>query len=339
MPAERVAEDVYVIRLGRGLMATNVYLVRTDESWVLIDTGWRRDADAVSDAAEALLGAGARPIAILLTHLHPDHSGAAPALARRWDLPVHVHPVELPQAEGKLLPRYANPLDRRILGPLLRLLPAKTRARLVAAGDLTGTAHGLDTITGPPGLPGWEAVPTPGHTPGHVAYLRRHDRVLITGDALLTVDLNAFGRRRLAGPPWYTTWHRSTAEDSIRTLAALQPEVVAPGHGEPLTSGAATRLQAGGGPARHTLTTWRVRFRVLPRLPGTADGIVTAADNRGSAFATTPTPSSEGIGVPSVRPEPSLRLPGSSRSAQTTAQARPRWRVLLPARAGRRVVR
>jgi glyoxylase-like metal-dependent hydrolase (beta-lactamase superfamily II) len=242
MPAERVAEDVYVIGLGRGLMATNVYLVRADESWVLIDTGWRRDADAVANATEALLGEGTRPVAILLTHLHPDHSGAAPVLARRWDLPVHVHPVELPQAEGKLLPQYANPLDRRILGPMMRLLPARTRVRLVAAGDLTGTAHGLDPITDPPGLPGWEAVPTPGHTPGHVAYLRRRDRVLVTGDALLTVDLNAFGRRRLAGPPWYTTWHRFTAEDSIRTLAALEPEVIAPGHGKLLASGAAIRL-------------------------------------------------------------------------------------------------
>ncbi len=39
-----------------------------------------------------------------------------------------------------------------------------------------------------PGLPDWEAVPTPGHTPGHVAFFRRSDRVLITGDALVTVD-------------------------------------------------------------------------------------------------------------------------------------------------------
>ncbi|MET8760775.1 MBL fold metallo-hydrolase [Lentzea sp. NPDC004782] len=244
MRAERVAEDVYVIALGHGPMATNAYLVRADESWVLIDTGWRRDAETVGNATEVLLGAGSRPDAILLTHLHPDHSGAAPALARRWDLPVHVHPAELPQAAGKLLPRYANPLDRWILGPFMRLLPATTRDRIVAAGDFTGTVRDLDQISGPPFLPGWETVPTPGHTPGHVAYLRRRDGVLITGDALLTIDLNAMGRRRLAGPPWYTTWHRYTAEDSIRTLAALRPEVIAPGHGEPLCSGAATRLRA-----------------------------------------------------------------------------------------------
>jgi len=27
-----------------------------------------------------------------------------PALAHRWDMPVHVHPAELPQAAGELLP-------------------------------------------------------------------------------------------------------------------------------------------------------------------------------------------------------------------------------------------
>ncbi|MFZ5870941.1 MAG: MBL fold metallo-hydrolase, partial [Actinomycetota bacterium] len=51
---------------------------------------------------------------------------------------------------------------------------------------------------------------TPGHTPGHVAYLRRDDRVLISGDAAVTVDLNSaggllLGRPAIAGPPRYTT--------------------------------------------------------------------------------------------------------------------------------------
>jgi glyoxylase-like metal-dependent hydrolase (beta-lactamase superfamily II) len=88
----------------------------------------------------------------------------------------------------------------------MRLLPARTRARIEAANSITDVVCPLDRKGGVPGLPGWSWVPTPGHTPGHVAYLRPSDKVLIAGDAALTVDLNSvggvlFGRRRVAGPP------------------------------------------------------------------------------------------------------------------------------------------
>jgi glyoxylase-like metal-dependent hydrolase (beta-lactamase superfamily II) len=106
----------------------------------------------------------------------------------------------------------------------------------------------LDPQAGLPGLPDWEFVPTPGHTPGHVAYLRSGDGVLIAG-AALTVDLNSVGgvlsgRQRVAGPPRYTTWDWQMARRSVRVLADLQPRVLAPGHGRPLTAGTAAALHA-----------------------------------------------------------------------------------------------
>jgi hypothetical protein len=91
-------------------------------------------------------------------------------------------------------------------------------------------------------------VPTPGHTPGHVAFFRSEDRVLITGDAVLTVDLNSLpgllaGRHRAAGPPYISTWNWPAAKRSVAVLARLQPEVLACGHGQPITGrGAAAGL-------------------------------------------------------------------------------------------------
>jgi glyoxylase-like metal-dependent hydrolase (beta-lactamase superfamily II) len=76
-----------------------------------------------------VFGAGARPDAIVLTHIHPDHAGSALELARLWDLPVHVHPAELPMAGGRYLPQYANPLDRWLIAPLLALVPRRMVAR------------------------------------------------------------------------------------------------------------------------------------------------------------------------------------------------------------------
>jgi len=45
----------------------------------MIDTAWARSTTAIRTAAASLFG-DARPAAILLTHIHPDHSGSASAL-------------------------------------------------------------------------------------------------------------------------------------------------------------------------------------------------------------------------------------------------------------------
>jgi glyoxylase-like metal-dependent hydrolase (beta-lactamase superfamily II) len=246
---QQVAPGVYLVTLGRGAAASNAYLVGSGSAWALVDAAWATSAEAIRTAAEAAFGPGARPAAILLTHIHPDHSGSAGVLARSWQVPVYVHADELPMAPGRYLPQYAMPLDRWLVAPIMRLLPARTRERIEAANSITDVVHPLDAQGGVPGLPGWEWVPTPGHTPGHVAYLRRRDGVLIAGDAALTVDLNSvggvlLGRQRVAGPPRYTTWDWPAAERSVRALAALEPRVLLPGHGRPLTDGAATALHA-----------------------------------------------------------------------------------------------
>jgi glyoxylase-like metal-dependent hydrolase (beta-lactamase superfamily II) len=220
-----VAPDVHVVTLGRGTPASNVYLVRSGGSWVLIDTGRAGDAGGIRRAAESLFGPAARPIAILLTHLHPDHSGAAGELARTWQVPVYVHPDELPMAAGRYLPGFDMPLDHWIVMPVMRRLPARTRSRIEAAADITDVAGPLGPDGVVPGLPDWEWIAAPGHTPGSVTYLRRRDGVLISGDAVLTVDLNSAagllrGRPRLAEPPWYTTWNRETARRSRGGLGA-----------------------------------------------------------------------------------------------------------------------
>src|ERR687893_1664354 len=54
---------------------------------VLVDPGPQSCEDTLLAALD-----GERPQALLLTHIHFDHAGAAGALVRRWpDLPVYVH--------------------------------------------------------------------------------------------------------------------------------------------------------------------------------------------------------------------------------------------------------
>ena len=246
MSLREIAPGVYWLPLGRGLRASNVYFVRSDSSWSLVDAGWAKDAPAICRAAKSLFGSDTPPSSILLTHDHPDHAGAVRELSRLWDLPVWVHPQELPLALGDVqaIRRYAGPLDRWVILPPMRLMGSKRMEAALSRASLEGIVRAFDPEAGPPGLTGWEALSTPGHTPGHVAFFRREDRVAITGDALVTIDLNSLwgillSEQRVAGPPWYTTWDWEVAKASAAALAKLAPRVIAGGHGVPLTGLAA----------------------------------------------------------------------------------------------------
>ncbi|MFZ2057106.1 MAG: nitroreductase/quinone reductase family protein [Acidimicrobiales bacterium] len=255
-----VATGVHCVRVGRGVISSNVYIVQSGSGWALIDTAWPGHAQRIASATDSLLP-GTRPVAILLTHIHPDHSGSALELSRMWGLPVHVHPAELPLAPGAYLPEYANPLDRWLIAPLLSLVPKRALESAVAKTSLEDVARAFEPSSGVPGLPDWECIPTPGHTPGHAAFFRPGDGVLIAGDAVLTVNLNSLSdlarnTHRVSGPPYISTWNWPMAKESVAALAGLEPRVLATGHGAPMTGTAtAAALRAYceslGAPAEH----------------------------------------------------------------------------------------
>jgi glyoxylase-like metal-dependent hydrolase (beta-lactamase superfamily II) len=248
---KKIAPGVYCMEVGKGIMRSNVYFVRSGSSWALIDTASANYGRVIQEAAESLFGANTRPATILLTHDHPDHAGSTLELARRWGCLAYVHPDELQLVTMdsttylSTVKKYANPLDNWVILPLLRLMPRRRRESMLSESSFKDVARAFDPGTGVPGLPDWECIPTPGHTPGHVSFFRPSDRVLITGDAVLTVHLNSLwgfllwgyrrNKQRLSGPPWYTTWSWRAAKESVASLARLEPRVLACGHGLPMS--------------------------------------------------------------------------------------------------------
>ena len=256
------APGVYQLMVGQGLLRANVYFLRADggerggsrrgggasrsdgasPAWVLIDTGVPGSDKQIRAAAEGLFGAGAAPTAILITHAHPDHVGSAAELARCWQCPVYMHHQEVRMIGADLdhFRRHSFTLDRWLILPLLRLAGKRHIQAIAARGGLHEYARPLDASAATipvPGLPDWEAIPTPGHTPGHVALFREKDRVLISGDAVVT-KAEPFSailgkRATLSRSPWYFSWNLGQARHSLMTLAELEPLVIAGGHGSP----------------------------------------------------------------------------------------------------------
>jgi glyoxylase-like metal-dependent hydrolase (beta-lactamase superfamily II) len=244
--------------VGKGINRSNVYFVRTESSWVLIDAAPANCGRLIRKAAESLFGANTPPDSILLTHDHPDHVGSALELTRQWRCLVYMHPDELPLAIAEDLStigKYANPLDRWIVLPLLRVMPRRWVESMLSRQSLKDVARAFDPGGAVPNLPDWKCIPTPGHTPGHIAFFRAGDRTLITGDAIMTVDLNSFWgflwwclrikKQRLSSPPWYSTRNVREARESIAVLASLEPRILASGHGIPVKGdGLARELRA-----------------------------------------------------------------------------------------------
>ena len=243
-----VAPGVYCMEAGKGISRSNVYFVQSGSSWVLIDAALANCGRLIRKTAESLFGANTHPASILLTHDHPDHAGSAVELARMWDCPVYVHPDELPLVaieDLSTIEKYANPLDRWIVLPLLRAMPRRRVEAMLSSASIKDVVRAFDPSAAVPSLPDWECIPTPGHTPGHVAFFRTSDRVLITGDAIVTVNLNSFwgfllwslrlNKQRVSGPPWYSTWNWRTAKVSVTAIAGLEPRVLASGHGVPMS--------------------------------------------------------------------------------------------------------
>ena len=107
--------------------------------------------------------------------------------------------------------------------------------------DLSGRLRAFESgESSPAPLPGWQVLHTPGHTPGHVSFLRTSDRTLLAGDAFCTTKPESFfeaallQKPELHGPPAYFTWNMELAAESILSLAAFEPQILAPGHGQPI---------------------------------------------------------------------------------------------------------
>lgn len=210
--------------LGQGLPTAGA-------PWVLIDAGLPGSADKIKKHAEELFGPNNPPQAILLTHGHFDHVGALHGVLEAYPgVFAYAHPLELPYLTG--LSAYPPP-DPTVGGGLMAYLSFSYPKQPY---DFGGRVQALPADGSVPTLPGWRWHHTPGHTFGHVSFFREADKVLVAGDAFTTVMGESawatYTQNQIVhGPPAYFTPDWDAARDSVRKLAALQPDVAATGHG------------------------------------------------------------------------------------------------------------
>jgi hydroxyacylglutathione hydrolase len=201
-PSRSDAVGPLVSSVTVSLFEENCYIVAdpTTKAAAIVDPG--DEGDRIIRAVRAT---GANVEAVWLTHAHLDHIGALADVTRAWDVPVYLHPLDLPVF------RYApNAAELYGLPWTEQPLPSHefAEAQLLTLGALRFTV-----------------MHAPGHAPGHVV-IHGHG-IALAGDCLF---LGSVGRTDLplSDPRALTR--------SLARIAALPPTtVVYPGHGPSTT--------------------------------------------------------------------------------------------------------
>jgi glyoxylase-like metal-dependent hydrolase (beta-lactamase superfamily II)/predicted ester cyclase len=214
---ERVAEGVWVVRGGFPVKSMNVYLIEDDGGVTMFDAGIEDMTRGLGSIA-AQMGGLKR---IVLGHGHADHRGAAPHLG----VPVFCHPDEVADAEGDGGAHYFD------FSKLQRAFARFAMPRFLRRWDggpvkIEGTVKEGDEIAG------FEVVHFPGHAPGLIGLWRKSDRLALVSDTTYTLDPET-GRHGAPRVP-HAAFNKDTeqARESLRKLAALEPEAVWPGHAD-----------------------------------------------------------------------------------------------------------
>lgn len=195
-----------------GRDAVNAYLLGD----VLVDAGVKGRL-----ARRLIAAVGDREVAAhAITHAHPDHVGGSAEVCRVFGLDGIAAGAR--DAADARLGRPDPGDDGDGGGPLVALAQRLSTFPVVA---VTRELREGDTIG-----PGFMVLDVPGHSPGHVAFWREADGILIAGDVFynLQVPTTIFGLRQ---PLRLFTPDPVENRRSERKLAALHPRIVGFGHG------------------------------------------------------------------------------------------------------------
>ncbi|AOH54402.1 MBL fold metallo-hydrolase [Peribacillus muralis] len=229
--------DVFpiIVPFCNKLKSINFYLVRYQDSLILIDAGmdtedcWHSLQEILKENHYTLTDISA----ILLTHHHTDHIGLVNRIVSANPIPVYAHPRAIPILQRdseyiKMREEFFRNLyrrmgcgkfgDRQVIdlhNPILLTEDKKIECEIQVAQDL---------------LFDFDILDIPGHAPDQIAFYNRKCKWLFSGDLLIAhMDINAFIEPYLDG---VRTNSLIQQKHSLEKCISLNVEFIFSGHGD-----------------------------------------------------------------------------------------------------------
>ncbi|MEA2043356.1 MAG: MBL fold metallo-hydrolase [Bacteroidota bacterium] len=199
----------------------NIYFAEYPDKLLMLDGGSRPDVSLIEDFFSNELK---RPISdlklIVVTHMHPDHGGAAPLLRKKYNIPIAAHAT----ADGwhKGVKGY---LTNKVATLLSHFVAKKTHRpfrKMRFARFLKANVH-LNEQDQLPGFPDWTVISTPGHTDHDISLWHAQSQTIYIGDLFIQVKRNC----QLPFPITYP----ELIKESIRKIANINPSKILSAHG------------------------------------------------------------------------------------------------------------
>ena len=237
-----VASGVFELRLPIPFEdhLVNVFLFADGDEVDLLDCGMNSD-ESVQAIYAAVSQVGAKRIRrLVVTHIHPDHYGAAGVLAGDGGADLYLHRLEIPLVN----PRYVEleHLVKEVHKYLLvngvpadeaEVLSNSQRAlsEVVSPAEAAAQLDGAETLD--MGRRQLRVEWTPGHSPGHICLYDTSEKLLFAGDHMLPELSPNIGLHPQSTPD---PLHEYL--DGLKRLAAYEPSKILPAHGRPFTDAA-----------------------------------------------------------------------------------------------------
>jgi glyoxylase-like metal-dependent hydrolase (beta-lactamase superfamily II) len=224
-----------VHRLGNALV--NCYLIEDGNRMTLVDGGFPGFRPQLDEYLRSRGSSVSAIDAVILTHAHSDHLGMVEGVRRDAGAPVYVPAADADMArtlkqhkrEGSLLKQLWRP-------PLWKLVVVGGRNGAMRTPKVSEVTAFTDGDLDVPGRP--RVIPTPGHSPGHVAFHLPDRGVLIAGDAMGSYNVLT-GRRGPQLMPSAFAYDNQRMLASLDALERVDAGLLVFGHGEPWTDGPA----------------------------------------------------------------------------------------------------